>query len=201
MIHMRQQYEPAIDEKECDRIVMQHCIQLARGILEQHRFTAGGPDGIKRLCLRQRHLHKKGIMFTTFVFSLVIADMLGVEFLWSSDSDTIVFPDSLSRTIDTIAADPQAAGASSGLIIHNFADSIISKLSSTVYWGELYLTRSTTAVTLTSDCQSGPCSVFRLSALPDMLVPWYLQTILGKRMVCPPVQQFTPLHSFQEINI
>ena len=63
------------------------------------------------------------------------------------------------------------------------AETAVTNLAATVYWGELYLTRSTPAATATSDCQSGPSTVFRLAALPAILIPWYLQTILGKRMV------------------
>jgi hyaluronan synthase len=162
---------------------MQYCIELAKGILVQHNLRIEAPDGVRHLCLKQRHMHKKGIMFTTYVFSLVIADILGVEFLWSSDSDTIVFPDSLERTINTIAADPDAGGASSGLVVHNSQETMVTKLASAVYWGELYLTRSTPACAGTSDCQSGPSTAFRLAALPDILVTWYLQKALGKRMI------------------
>lgn len=182
---MNQQDNVPVDESHIDQMVMQHCVQLARTILDQHRLAIGGNsrDAIHQLCIQQRHMHKKGIMFTTFVFSLVIADILGVEFLWSSDSDTIVFPDSLSRTNDSIAADPNIGGASAGLVVHNAEETIVTRLAATIYWGELYLTRSTTAPTATSDCQSGPSSVFRLSALPDILVPWYLQIVLGKRMI------------------
>lgn len=185
LVAMRQQDNQLINDAEIDGMVMQHCILLARTILEQHQLTIGGDyhAGIRQICLRQRHMHKKGIMFTTFVFSLVIADILGIEFLWSSDSDTIVFQDSLSRTVDTIAADPKLGGASSGLVVHNSAETTVTSLAATIYWGELYLTRSSTAVTATSDCQSGPSTVFRLAALPDILVPWYLQTVLGKRMI------------------
>lgn len=162
---------------------MRHCVELAKTILIQHGLRIGSPDGVRYLCLKQRHMHKKGIMFTTFIFSLVIADILGVEFLWSSDSDTIVFPDSLEGTINTIAADPDAGGASSGLIVHNAEETMVTKLASAVYWGELYLTRSTPACTGTSDCQSGPSTAFRLAALPEILIPWYLQRALGKRMI------------------
>lgn len=185
LIAMNQQDDLPLDESEIDKMVILHCVQLATTILNQHRLAIGGNsrDGIHQLCIKQRHMHKKGIMFTTFVFSLVIADILGVEFLWSSDSDTIVFPESLSRTIDSIAADPNIGGASAGLVVHNAEDTIVTRLAATIYWGELYLTRSTTAPTATSDCQSGPSSVFRLSALPDILVPWYLQVVLGKRMI------------------
>ncbi|KAH7324795.1 hypothetical protein B0I35DRAFT_348183 [Stachybotrys elegans] len=170
-----------VDEAECDMIALQHCIQLAKAILDQHKISFLGST--RQLCIRQPHMHKKAIMFTSFIFSLVIADILGIEFLWSSDSDTIVMPNSLEHTVDTIAIDPTIGGASSGLIIHNDNESLVTKLASTVYWGELYLTRSTPAPTASSDCQSGPSTVFRLSALPPVLVPWYRQTIFGKRMI------------------
>ncbi|KAK7428155.1 hypothetical protein QQZ08_005395 [Neonectria magnoliae] len=128
-------------------------------------------------------MHKKGIMFTTFVFSLVISDIVGIEFLWSSDSDTLVFEDSLERTISAISGDASVGGASSGLTVHNGEDTIITRLASTVYWTELYLTRSTPACTATSDCQSGPSSAFRLSALSGILISWYMQRVFGKRMI------------------
>ncbi|KAH6844483.1 hypothetical protein B0I37DRAFT_377616 [Chaetomium sp. MPI-CAGE-AT-0009] len=183
VIAQNRHHDQPVDDEEADATTMQYCIELAKGILVQHNLRIGAPNGVRHLCLKQRHMHKKGIMFTTYVFSLVIADILGVEFLWSSDSDTIVFPDSLERTINTIAADPGAGGASSGLVVHNSQETTITKLASAVYWGELYLTRSTPACTGTSDCQSGPSTAFRLAALPEILVPWYLQKALGKRMI------------------
>ena len=177
---IRKQSGLKADEAECHQIAIRHCIQLARTILEQEKVYFYGPNRVQQLCIRQRHMHKKGIMFTTFVFSLVIADMLGVEFLWSSDSDTLVLPDSLERSVDSIAADPKIGGASSGLIVHNEDETAVTSLASTVYWGELYLTRSSPAAAATSDCQSGPSSVFRLAALPAILAPWYLQTVFGR---------------------
>lgn len=171
------------DASEADAAALNHCISLARSILSNNDIQLSGPDAVSQLCIRQRHMHKKGIMFTSYIFALVIADTLGVEYLWSSDSDTLVSQDSLLSTVDAIAADPRIGGASSGLVVHNGTDSIVTRLAETVYWGELYLTRSTPAATATSDCQSGPSTVFRLAALPPILIPWYMQTIFGKRMV------------------
>lgn len=161
-----------------------HCCQLAREILAEHDLKLGH-DGVTKLCLFQPHLHKKGIMFTAFIFSIVISEMLGIEYLWSSDSDTIILSDSLRSTIETIAGDPHAGGGSSGLIVHNENDTLTTKLGSVVYWSELYMTRSTSTSSGTSDCQSGPSTAFRVSALPAVLYPWYTQTVLGHRMVSP----------------
>lgn len=70
-----------IDGAEADAIAMQYYVKLTKSILAQHNLQIGAPGGVQQLCLMQRHMHKKAIMFTTFVFSLVIADILRVEFL------------------------------------------------------------------------------------------------------------------------
>ncbi|KAH7178917.1 hypothetical protein DER46DRAFT_622454 [Fusarium sp. MPI-SDFR-AT-0072] len=183
--HLAIQHEQGreIDEDESNNVVIRQCMNLARVILDQQGCLVDDPDGIRHVCLVQQHMHKKGIMFTTFIFSLVIAEMLGIEFMWSSDSDTMVLEDTLERTISTIAGDPTVGGASSGLTVHNGDDTVVTRLAATVYWAELYLTRSTPACTATSDCQSGPCTAFRLSALSAILMPWYMQKVFGKRMI------------------
>lgn len=104
-------------------------------------------------------------------------------FLFLFTADTIVLPDSVEGTINTIAGDPRAGGASSGLIVHNVADTVVTKLASVIYWCELYLTRSMPGSVAVSDCQSGPSAAFRLSAIRPILLPWYNQTVFGKRMV------------------
>lgn len=74
-------------------------------------------------------------------------------------------------------------GASSGLVVHNSADTVITRLASTIYWCELYLSRSLPGSVGKSDCQSGPSAAFRLSAIRPILVPWYNQRVFGKKMV------------------
>lgn len=193
---------PEVSVDQIDSLTLQYCVQLARTLLQQHDVQLGGDaaDRTIQLCLRQKHLHKKSVMFTSYVFSLVIADELGLEFLWSSDSDTIVFPDSLGATISSIAADDRIGGASSGLVVHNGQETAVSNLAATVYFGELYLTRSTSAAVCSSDCQSGPSTLFRIAALPPILVPWYLQTIMGKRMVSHLLYPSRALTDSQIIN-
>ncbi|PYI35450.1 hypothetical protein BP00DRAFT_388172 [Aspergillus indologenus CBS 114.80] len=159
-----------------------HCCDLAREILGEHDLLGGG-TGPQQVCIYQPHHSKKAIMFTAFVFSLVLADARGIEYLWSSDSDTLVYADSLRRTVATIAGDPAVGGASSGLLVHNAGDSVVAQLGRIVYWCELYLTRSVATAAGTSDCQSGPSSAFRVTALPGILYPWYTQEVWGHRMI------------------
>ncbi|POS74039.1 hypothetical protein DHEL01_v207566 [Diaporthe helianthi] len=182
-------------EDEINSIAMERCKQIARRLLEEQLGDRplSGPGGVKQLLVYQRHMHKKGIMFTVLVFSIVLADMLGVEFVWSSDSDTIVLPESLDGTISTVAGDHTIGGASSGLVVHNAADTVVTKLASTIYWCELYLTRSMPGSMAVSDCQSGPSAVFRLSAISPILIRWYNQRVFGKKMIVNEDRHLTTL--------
>ncbi|QKX56947.1 uncharacterized protein TRUGW13939_04055 [Talaromyces rugulosus] len=176
----------AVDDDDSEiwnEMTIAHCCRLARETLRDHDLALGQPGGVTRLCVYEPHMHKRGIMFTSFIFSIVIADMLGIEFLWSSDSDSIVFPDSLRQTISVIAADPNAGGASSGLVVHNTNHSIWTRFGRAVYWYELYLARCPPTLSGTHDCQTGPSAVIRVAALPGILYRWYAQTILGTRMI------------------
>ena len=158
-----------------------HCCEIARETLSE--LDLGEAGGVTRLCLFQPHLHKKGIMFSAFIFSIVISEMLGIEYMWSSDSDTIVLPDTLQGTIETISGDPLVGGGSAGLILHNENETITTKLGGMIYWSEVYISRSTALASGISDCQSGPSTAFRVSALPAILYPWYTQTVMGHRMI------------------
>lgn len=62
----------------------------------------------------------------------------GLEFVWTSDSDSMVLPDTLTRTLETFS-DGTIGGASTALYIHNRNETIITKLGSGVYLNELYL--------------------------------------------------------------
>lgn len=88
-IASRRKLGHVIDDEEVDEIAMRTCISIARYKLEEvlGDLPLTGPDGIKQLLVKQRHLHKKGIMFTVFIFSIVIADLLGIEIIWSSDCE------------------------------------------------------------------------------------------------------------------
>lgn len=100
---MRRKLGDVIDQDEINEIAMQACISIVRQKLEEHLgdFALSGPDGIKQLLVNQRHLHKKGIMFTAFIFSIVIADILGLDFVWSSDCEFV--QPALPRSLDAIA--------------------------------------------------------------------------------------------------
>lgn len=156
--------------------------QLAISILRQFDVIDSART-VKRICLHQPHLCKKDIMFTAFVFSLAIGHVKGIEFLWSSDSDSLINSDSIILTMACMALDRSCAGASSGLSIHNIKDSTVTQLAGAMYWSNFSIIRGQTSSVGAADIQPGPCAAFRLGALPSILLPWYKQKYLGVRTV------------------
>lgn len=75
-------------------------------------------------------------MFTNMVFALALGQANHIEYLWTSDSDTIVYPDTLYQTIGCMSADPLIGGSCSALSIHNDQESAIAALGSAAYWSE-----------------------------------------------------------------
>ncbi|PYI09790.1 hyaluronan synthase [Aspergillus sclerotiicarbonarius CBS 121057] len=166
-----------------DAEIIAQCCSIAKAALERNNIKLVGDEAITRLCVSQPHMHKKGVMFTSFIISLVLSDILDVDFLWTSDSDSLVMPDTLTRTMATCAADPSIGGASTALTIHNRDETVITQLGNAVYLNELYLSRSFTGAALANDCQSGPSAAFRFSAVSGELLGWYKQSVLGHWMV------------------
>ncbi|PYH30928.1 glycosyltransferase family 2 protein [Aspergillus neoniger CBS 115656] len=177
------QMDRARSSKTTDAEIIAQCCSVARAALEKSGITLVGEKGISKLCVSQPHMHKKGIMFTSFIISLVLSDILDIEFLWTSDSDSIVMPDTLTRTMATCAADPGIGGASTALTIHNKDETVITQLGNAVYLNELYLARSFTGAVAANDCQSGPSAAFRFSAVSGELLAWYKQSVFGHWMV------------------
>ena len=123
-------------------------------------------------------------MFTNFIFGLALGRFNNISYLWTSDSDTWVYPDTLYQTIGCMAADPSIGGSCASLSIHNEKESLVSALGAAAYWSELAITRGLTGAVDTVDCQPGPCAAFRVAALEPVLMDWYTQTSFGVKTVC-----------------
>ena len=166
-----------------DTKLITKCVDMAKRVFLENSLQFTGPDAITRLCVTQPHMHKKGIMFTSFIISFALSEILGVDFLWTSDSDSIVNKDTLRVTVDTIAGDDKCAGASTALAIHNRKETLVTKLGNTVFLNELHLSRCFSSAAGANDCQSGPCAAFRIKALRPHMLQWYKQTVFGHWMV------------------
>src|SRR5204862_8113396 len=75
---------------------------LQEKALETLRQSATLPDSasltFRSICLYQPHICKKDIMFTNLVFSLALGHFNDVDYVWTSDSDTWVYSDTLYQT-------------------------------------------------------------------------------------------------------
>ena len=166
-----------------DEAIILHCCRLAKDLLQQQSIDLRGNHAVSRLCVSEPHMHKKGVLFTSLVMSLAIAEILDIEYIWTSDSDSIVFPETIHQTMCTMAGDANAGGASTSLYIHNANHTAVTQLGNAVYLTELYLARSFFGATGANDCQSGPCAAFRAVAMPRILLKWYKQSFMGHWMV------------------
>ncbi|CAN9187821.1 unnamed protein product [Alternaria alternata] len=184
---------PLVDialQTECDAetwrqdiILIEKCIALAKQTLLDHKIHLTGSDAITHLCVTQPHMHKKGIMFTSFIVCFALSELLDIEYVWTSDSDSMVYKDTIMRTIQTIHGDDKCAGASTALNIHNRKDNLVTTLGNTIYLNDLHLSRCFSSAVGANDCQSGPCAAFRIKAIKPELPAWYKQTIFGHWMI------------------
>jgi len=117
------------------------------------------------------------------IFSLALGHANDIEYLWTSDSDTWVYPNTLYQTIGCMSADPLIGGSCAALSIHNGGEGMIAALGSAAYWTEMAITRGQTGAVDAVDCQPGPCAAFRLVSLEPILLNWYMQTSIGVKTV------------------
>lgn len=115
-------------------------LEKALTTLREHNALSPARDSktkaLHPICLYQPHKCKKDIMFTNMIFALALGQANSIEYLWTSDSDTIVYPDTLYQTVGCMSADPLIGGSCSALSIHNDQESAIAALGSAAYWSE-----------------------------------------------------------------
>ncbi|KAH4115981.1 hypothetical protein HBH92_133430 [Parastagonospora nodorum] len=183
LVDIALQMDRGTDTLGKDEILIEKCVALAKQTLLENHIHVTGPDAITHLCVTQPHMHKKGILFTSFIMCFALSDLLGLKFVWTSDSDSMVYKDTIQTTIETIHGDDKCAGASTALKIHNAKDNLVTTLGNTVYLNELHLSRCFSSAVGSNDCQSGPCAAFRIEVVKPELLAWYKQTVCGNWMV------------------
>lgn len=140
---------------------------------------------VKAICIVQPHRCKKDILFTTLVFTTVLAEMIGVEYVFSTDSDSRVQPDAMGKMTARMVSDENTGGVAGHLRFFHPDETIISRMSSSQYWFKQEVAKIQGAFWGTTECQPGPCASFRVEALRPVLIPWYGQSLLGTKMVSP----------------
>lgn len=134
-------------------------------------LSSGQPP--RAICFTQPHCDLKEIRFSAWMVSFVVADAYDFEYLWSSDSDTRVEPNTLDTLARVIRAEPKAAGGGVYVKLHNAGASAFARMASLAWALDTYMNRSALGAFGTSECLNGPSSMYRISALRDVAVSQY----------------------------
>lgn len=172
-----------VEDEQTRSFIMDHMSSFIRGVLEGKLFP-GSINDIQALCIVQPHKSKKDILYTTLSFASVIADQLGIPYLFSTDSDSSMVPGSLGKIFTSLEADANIGGVSGHLRFQNPRATYLTRMTSSHYWFEQEIPKAQGAFFGATECQPGPCAAFRVSVLKSVLVPWYCQRTCGHKTVC-----------------
>ncbi|EKG21103.1 hypothetical protein MPH_01588 [Macrophomina phaseolina MS6] len=175
---------PEETKTDAEKWAMREVVKAATEILmESGVLKHDDEGGVQVICFHEPHLCKKDIIFTNMVFSIALWQARQVDYVWTSDSDTMVLENTVDQAIGCMALDPGVGGTCTSLGVHNGNDSGIAALTAAAYWSELAFCRGQTGSVEATDCQPGPCAAFKISALERIMFPWYMQTSLGRKTI------------------
>ncbi|GME59640.1 Glycosyltransferase family 2 [Neofusicoccum parvum] len=171
-------------KRDAEEWAMEEVVKAAGEMLSEGGVLREGEgDGMQVVCFHEPHRCKKDIIFTNLVLSMAMGRARGVDYVWTSDSDTLVLENTVDQAIGCMALDPGIGGTCTSLGVHNGHQSGIAALTAAAYWSELAFCRGQTGSVEATDCQPGPCAAFKISALEKILFPWYMQTSLGRKTI------------------
>jgi hyaluronan synthase len=147
------------------------------------------------VCFAQPHTNVRGIRFAAWVLSLVIAEANDIQYIWSSDSDTVIVGNCMLKVLETLNGDPRMGGISTAISVQKVPYNAAALLGWTQHRCLIYLDAAFTASIGRSSCLTGPSTMFRADALAQAIFPWYLggeaQSEGGPRMMANDDNQIT----------
>jgi hyaluronan synthase len=126
------------------------------------------------ICIMQPHAGKRHAMYTSC--KLLIQDKC--DWLFLTDSDTVLAPDCINQMIKLTADDK--VGAVTGFVDIFNLENWLSYLTSLRYWFAFHLERSAQSFWGTVTCVSGPLGLYRARDVALVLDKWVKQKFLGK---------------------
>lgn len=168
------------DTQTCE-LVMKHLSNVIRTAINEQ--LPQGVQSIQELCIVQPHQSKKDILFTTLCFARLISEDLGIEYVFSTDSDSDIMPGAIGKMARLFENDTNIGGVAGHVRFTHPRPTWMSHIAVSFMWFDQEITKAQGAIFGATDCQPGPCAAFRVSALNSVLVPWYCQTVLGQRTV------------------
>lgn len=137
----------------------------------------------RAVCITQPHSSKKDILFTSMVFATVLAKDIDTQVVFSTDSDTVVYPDALENIARKFKSDARIGGVSGHMRFFHEQPTYVSRLAAAYYWYQQDVAKIQGSMSGFNECQPGPCSGFRVAALESVLVSWVDQEVCGQKMV------------------
>jgi hyaluronan synthase len=153
-----------------ERLVVQLQLQASR-------------KGMPAMLISQPHVGLKEVRFAAWMTSIVLADLLKVDYMWSSDSDSCVMPGCISDCVAALVGDDQAGAASAMLVVRNWEQTFFSRLHGGYYQSESALQRVAYGCVGKNNCIQGPSGCYRIEAIRPILFEWYAQRVLGRKVV------------------
>lgn len=127
------------------------------------------------VCVFQPHGGKREAMYAAFRVLL----HWNVDFVYSTDSDTVTEPGALEEMVK-VAVDDDTGAVCGDVLIFN-VENWVSFLSSLRYWYAFNVERSAQSLWGSVTCVSGPIGLYRARDLRPILNRWVRQTWLGSK--------------------
>lgn len=149
---------------------------------EQIKSTLGQSQALKftsqsslpnLICFTQPHRNLKEIRLASWMISSVLAELYDLEYIWSSDSDTLVRPSTLTSAAGILSSDGRVGGLSALVQLNNGDASFVSGMAQAAFGCDSYLNRAALGSIGRSECLNGPGSMFRATALREVAFQWY----------------------------
>lgn len=166
-------------------MAFQKVFGLARDRLTQALgcSSMNGSKDVLRVCILQPHEGRRGARFTGLLMSLVLADMLASEMIWSTDADTIPNEGTIAYALSTLAGDEGAGSITGSFASLNGSKSLATLMQGVYHQYGFHLSRSIPGAASQSMAGVGCGMGMRAAALRSILVPWIQQTFLGHKTV------------------
>lgn len=124
----------------------------------------------------QPHKGKREVMYTAYK----ISEAAGVEFFFTTDSDTIVDPTALTEMV-LMTKDKPAVGAVAGVLTIFNATNWLSTLSAARYVVAFNIERASQSFHGVVSCISGPLGLYRMATVSVFIDAWVDQYFMGTK--------------------
>lgn len=142
---------------------------------KKHTFAA--------VLISQPHVGMKEVRFAAWMTSVALAELLQIEYMWSSDSDSCITQSCVPDCIAAICGDDSSGASSAGLAVRDRHSTFFNQLYGGYYQCEGNLHWSAAGCAGKSNCIQGPSACHRVKAIKSLLGEWYSQRIRGEKVV------------------